>query len=316
VQKALVFIAPDMLVYCSVMGRLAPLRYVLAGILSVSLCCSTFAQTSWKAEHCQVIMTARPPGPEVIIDDVTMDGATDVPDTVWNQIVSEIKATKFVGTDWINGLQEVGLRGGLQNYGYFEAVVGAQVKVITASPTLQHVSISTHVNAGPQFQLANVQFRNEDSSETDISFSAEELRPLVPLHDGDIFRVPKVREGLDALRKYYSSHGYIDFVSVPELKIDDMRQQITLVIALQPGPQYRLGNIEDLGLNSALENQLRSRIRSGDLLNFQLMVDFYREHKSELPDEVLPDDTQFIRQMRERTADALFDFRSCAQLQQ
>jgi outer membrane protein assembly factor BamA len=297
------------------MGRLAPLWYVLAGILSVSLCCLTFAQTSWKAQHCQMVMSTQLPGPEIIIDEVKMDGATDVPDTVWNQIVSEIKATKFVGTDWVDGLQEVGLRGGLQNYGYFEAMVSAQVKVITASPTLQHVSISTHVNAGPQFQLVKVQFRNEDSSEADIEVSAEELRRLVPLHDGDIFSVLKVREGLDALRKYYSSHGYIDFVSVPELKVDDVHQQITVVISLQAGPQYRLGNIEVMGLNSVLENQLRSILRSGNLLNFQLIVDFYQEHRSELPDEVFPEETQFIRHIKERTADALFDFRTCAQLQ-
>jgi hypothetical protein len=71
-----------------------------------------------------------------------------------------------------------------------------------------------------------------------------------------------------------------------------------------------------LGLDSALENQLQLKIRSGDLLNFQLIVDFYQEHKSELPDEVLPEDTQFIHHVKERTADVLFDFRSCAQLQQ
>ena len=40
---------------------------------------------------------------------------------------------KFVGTDWVDELREVGLRGGLQNYGYFEPLVSAQAKVITSS---------------------------------------------------------------------------------------------------------------------------------------------------------------------------------------
>jgi outer membrane protein assembly factor BamA len=294
----------------------APLRVVLAGILSVSFCCPTFGQTSWKAAHCQqLVMAPDPPGPEIVIDDVTLDGAADVPDTVWNRIVSEIKATRFIATGLRDELQEVGLRGGLQDFGYFNPLVSAQVKVITSSPTLQHVSVSAHVNAGSRYTLSKVQFRSVDSSQLHLPFPAEELRPLVPLRDGDIFSGQKVREGLDALRKYYRSDGYIDFVSVAEFKIDELHQQITLVIVLQEGPQFRFGNIEVLGLDSALENELRSKIRSGDLVNFQLIVDFYQEHKSELPDEDLPEDTAFIPHIKEGTADALFDFRSCAQLQ-
>jgi outer membrane protein assembly factor BamA len=221
-SKTLVFRAPAVPLYCSVMSRLMPLWFVLAGILSTCLCCSTFAQTSWKAEHCQMTMTPGPPGPEIVIDDITMDGATDVQDTVWNQIVSDIKATKFVGTDWVDELREVGLRGGLQNYGYFEPFVSAQAKVITSSPTLQHVSVSAHVNAGPQYTLSKVQFRNQDSSEAHIAFSAEELRPLVPLHDGDLFSVQKVRQAMEALTRYYGSYGYVDFVPQPDPKVDEI----------------------------------------------------------------------------------------------
>lgn len=84
-----------------------------------------------------------------------------------------------------------------------------------------------------------------------IAFSAEELRPLIPMHDGDIFSSLKVREGLEALFNYYRAHGYIDFVPEPKFKIDEVRQQITLVISLQEGPQYRLGNIEIVGLDPA-----------------------------------------------------------------
>jgi hypothetical protein len=95
----------------------------------------------------------------------------------------------------------------------------------------------------------------------------------------------------------------------------ETHQQIALVLSLQEGPQFRLGNIEIVGLDSALETELRSKIMSGEILNYQLIADFYRDHKSELPEEVLPQDIEFHRNMKERTADALFDFRSCSQLQ-
>ena len=102
----------------------------------------------------------------------------------------------------------------------------------------------------------------------------------------------------------------------PDTEIDEMRQQIALVMSLQEGTQFRLGNIEIVGLDSALENELRSKMRPGDVLNFQLIVDFYQEHKAELPEEALPGDTEFHTNIKERIADASFDFRSCAQLQQ
>jgi len=94
-----------------------------------------------------------------------------------------------------------------------------------------------------------------------------------------------------------------------------MHQQIALVLSLQEGLQFRVGNIEIVGLDAALEKDLRSRIKSGDTVNFELIVDFYQEHKSELPEEVLPEDTVLQRDVIEHIADALFDFRSCSQLE-
>ncbi len=93
-----------------------------------------------------------------------------------------------------------------------------------------------------------------------------------------------------------------------------MHQQITLVLSLQEGFQWRVGNIEIVGLNPALERELRLNIETGDILNSQRIDDFYRDHKSELPGEVRPEDTQFHFNVKERTADALFDFRSCSQV--
>jgi outer membrane protein assembly factor BamA len=148
-----------------------------------------------------------------------------------------------------------------------------------------------------------------------LAFSAEELGALIQLRDGDVFSVEKVREGLDALRRYYGSHGYIDFVATPKTEIDEMHQQIALVLSLQEGLQFRVGNIEIVGLDTALEKDLRSRIKSGDTVNFELIVDFYQEHKSELPEEVLPEDTALQRNVIEHVADAFFDFRSCSQLE-
>ena len=94
-----------------------------------------------------------------------------------------------------------------------------------------------------------------------------------------------------------------------------MNQQIALVLSLQEGFQWRVGNIEIVGLTPAVESELRSKIKTGDILNSQRIDDFYHGHKSELPGEVRPEDTQFHFNVKERTAGALFDFRSCSQVE-
>jgi outer membrane protein assembly factor BamA len=293
------------------------LRVSLAFVLSAPVCSPMFAQTSWKAEHCHILETAsEPSGPKVVIDDLVLDGNTDVSETVWNAVVSGTKAKIFSGDSWVDELKEVDLRGGLRNRGYFKAEVSAEARVISSSPVLEHVVVRAHVRGGPQYTLSGVRFRNMDSEEKHLVFSAEELRVLIPLHDGDVFSAEKVRNGLDALRRYYSSRGYIDFVAGVETQIDDTQQRIAVLLLLDEGVQFRLGQIETVGLDARLENQLRLTVRSGDVVNLQVIADFYQNHKSELPEDVLPEDTQFRRNFKEKTVDAILDFRSCSQLLQ
>ncbi|HXA55861.1 MAG TPA: POTRA domain-containing protein [Candidatus Acidoferrum sp.] len=289
---------------------------VFVGSLLLPIYCPTSAQTSWKAEHCRLLATSSgSAGPKVIVDDLVLDRPTDVTEEVWNAVVSETKARIFLGDGWVDDLREVSLKGALQNQGYLKADVSADARIISSSPVLEHVVVHAGVRGGPRYSLSGVQFRNIDS-EKPLAFSTEELSTLVSLHEGDLFSPEKIRTGITALRKWYSSHGYIDFVASPDTEIDEMRQQIALVMSLQEGTQFRLGNIEIVGLDSVLESELRSKMRPGDVLNFQLIVDLYQEHKSELPEEALPGDTEFHTNMKERIADASFDFRSCAQLQQ
>ena len=86
-------------------------------------------------------------------------------------------------------------------------------------------------------------------------------------------------------------------------------------MALDEGIQFRPGNTEIAGLNATLEGELQSKIRPGDVLRGQVIADFYQDHKSELPEEVLAEDTAFHRNIKERTADHCLIFRSCSQLQ-
>ena len=64
------------------------LRVGQAAIFSIYVCGPIFAQTSWKSEHCQLLATTSDPrGPHVVVDDLMLDGTTDVAESVWNGIV-------------------------------------------------------------------------------------------------------------------------------------------------------------------------------------------------------------------------------------
>lgn len=271
------------------------------------------AQTSWKAQRCHRLATASEPAvPVAVIDDVVLDGVTDVAEPIWKRIVSQIQGETFYGNAWVDELRDVYLLGALQNQGYLKAELTVDTELVSSSPALQHVVVHARVKGVTRYRLASIQFV---SSEKHVAFSAQELRPLIPLHDGDIFSVAKVREGLEGLSRYYGSHGYVDFVAAPTTNFDEMNQQIALVLSLQEGFQWRVGNIEIVGLNPVLESEFRSKIKTGDILHSQLIDDFYQDHKSELPEKVGPEDTQFHFNVKERTADALFDFRSCSQVE-
>jgi outer membrane protein assembly factor BamA len=300
--------------YLTVKGQ-STLQLGFTVIFYALVCCPIFAQSSWKAEHCQrLARESEHTGPNVIIDDIVLDGDADVPEPVWNRAVSQTKGERFSGDGWVDEVSDVFLVAGLQNQGYFKASITATPELVSSSPTLQHFILHVNVRGGAQFRLSSVQIRSSDPS-LQLAFSTEELRSFVPMQDGDVFGLQKVREGLEALERHYNSHGYRDFVASLEMSVDEMHQQIALILSLQEGFQFRVGTIDVVGLNSALESELRSKIKSGETLNLELIENFYHDHKSELPEEVLPFDTVFHENVKERTADVFFDFRSCSQLQ-
>jgi outer membrane protein assembly factor BamA len=64
-----------------------------------------------------------------------------------------------------------------------------------------------------------VQFRSADP-DVPLAFPPEQLRKMVPLRDGGIFDVSKLREGFDALKKLYDSSGWMDFTPAPNFDIE------------------------------------------------------------------------------------------------
>jgi len=143
------------------------------------------------------------------------------------------------------------------------------------------------------------------------AFPVVELRSLIPLQEGDILSAEKLREGLDALRKLYGSHGYIDFTPTPETEVDDDRQIVSIHFVLDEQPQYRIGKIEIVGLGSKTENALIWKLKPGDLFNDDLLKQFFVDNQALLPEGSSELNSEFRRNTKDGIADIKLKFRSC-----
>jgi outer membrane protein assembly factor BamA len=103
------------------------------------------------------------------------------------------------------------------------------------------------------------------------------------MSDGDTFNESAIRQSLARLRELYASRGFIDFVAEPEFNVDDNAQEIGLLLVLQEGKQFVYREVQVLGLDPAMESLLRERLAPGDVVNPDLVDDFFEQNRGLLP---------------------------------
>ena len=104
-----------------------------------------------------------------------------------------------------------------QNKGYFKVEVSSRVRPVPAGTANDQVDFVIKVlREGKQYWLRDIHWKNM------AAFSEQELLDLTPIHPGEIFSRAKIVESLEAVRSLYDSHGYINFTSIPNTKIDDV----------------------------------------------------------------------------------------------
>jgi hypothetical protein len=324
-------------VYIFVMWRREYLLLALTCIVCVLLCSSPIsAQISRRLDRCLPYPsladeisdmregvhanTASTPGATalartVIIDDVRFDGPTRMPESVRERVVAEIKQCSYDGDSrWLEEIQDASILGAWQDEGFLKALPTARAQTASTDGIVQHVSLTVHVDEGLQYKLGDIRFRSSDPA-VPLIFSPEALRKMIPVPEGDIFNVQKIREGLNALRKLYGSHGYIDFVVSVTTDIDGEHQRILLTLEIDEGKQFRIGKVEVFGPNPRMEDLLKSTLKPGEIYNDQALQNFLKEHKSSLPPDVSFEDMEFRRNVPRGIVDLRFNFQSCPQLQ-
>jgi hypothetical protein len=172
-----------------------------------------------------------------------------------------------------------------------------------------HVSVAIEFEESPPpSHLASIRFVNASDPKAATLFPPDELRTLFPLQDGELVRPEPIRHSLGAAEDLYTSSGYID-TTIRLSEYDNGGNTLSMVVEIEEGPQYRVRNIEIVGLDPTLEGVLRSKLKPGDVMNFKVIHDFYADNKSVLPTGASPQTVKLIRDRQNAQVDVSFDFR-------
>jgi outer membrane protein assembly factor BamA len=276
--------------------------------------------------------------PRIYIDSLTFDGPIHLSAARLKQLLTTVKDNKF-SSDFTSPKEiEEWLRSPWLDEGYFKVKVSVEAKPVGSGDDGRY-AITAHVDEGLQYRVGRIDFRAipgtdyekvdtpvdrptlrklSDARDTESIdqhspvFSPEELRNSVPLQEGDVLNVEKVREGLEALKRLYGEHGYIDFVSVPETEIDDEHQTVSLVFDLDEERQYRIGKIEVFGLDTKSESALVWKIKTGEVFNNEALQAFFDENQRNFPaGSYWAEDPNIVRHTKTGTVDVEFTFKSC-----
>jgi hypothetical protein len=292
------------------MARPAPLRFgLLAVIFSLSFSLPGWAQEHQLPKGCPARSVSENDAHyrKVIIESIRFDEPVHLPDSDITQIIAATNERDLNADDphWTEQLDEIGLRSAWQDRGYFRLKVTTEARALGGDANVERFQVSARVNEGLQYHLSNLQFIGGHA------IPGGELRQAIPLREGELYSVERIRAGLEALTKLYASHGYVDFTSTPDAEINDSLHSVSLSLHLNEGKQYRVGSVEIQGLDPSLEVPLRSIIVPGEVFDPDLFFAFVKESKSDLPPRGIEDRLQLHRNHNTGIVDVMVDTQSC-----
>ena len=143
--------------------------------------------------------------------------------------------------------------------GYYQARVDGREERI--SP--QEVAVTFHIVEGEKFDVGEIRIvGNKYLKEKDIKGKLQTSEVFLWFFGGTLKR-EELQRDLDRIRAYYLDNGFLDIaVAEPEIQIDEKKGQLRVVISVEEGAQYRIGNLTVTGASLFPESEIRGLIRS------------------------------------------------------
>jgi outer membrane protein assembly factor BamA len=183
-----------------------------------------------------------------IVEQVESSGLGDLPNEQAAQIRALLIGKTYDPEQSDQLLEQV--REALQDNGYFHAWVDKpSILPLRTNQDPPPILLSFVLEPGYRFRAGRIEVLGDASS-------AAELRALIPLQTGEIFEVRKIRQGMEAIQKWYTSRGFINEVTEPSQYIDTDARTISVQLNVNPDACFHAGTIEVLGIDDASAAQL------------------------------------------------------------
>ena len=143
--------------------------------------------------------------------------------------------------------------------GYYQARVEGREERISA----QEVAVTFDIVEGEKFDVGEIRIvGNKYLKEKDIKAKLQTSEVFLWFFGGTLKR-EELHRDLDRIRAYYLDNGFLDIaVAEPEIQIDQKKGQLRVVISVEEGAQYRIGNLTVTGASLFPESEIRGLIRS------------------------------------------------------
>lgn len=163
--------------------------------------------------------------------------------------------------------------------GHLRASFGAPIaKPGTNAEGCEGVELTIPVNEGAVYSWAKAEwFGNQ-------VLSATELDAALDMKPGEVVNGKKFDKGLSEVKKAYGKSGHIGVQTNPTAQFDDAAAKVTFKIAVDEGPQYRMGTVEFKGFSADDAFILNKRwgLRSGEVYDQTYAGGFLRDVAGEI----------------------------------
>lgn len=135
---------------------------------------------------------------------------------------------------------------------YLHAKFGEPVAHVTGEGGSARVTITAPIDPGPQFAWGGVVWSGN------ITETSAMLNPIVTLKNGDPADGMKIETLWDAVRDEYARSGFLDMTLTPVPQFDDFAKKVSYNVAINEGPQFRMGRLVLTGLSVEGEKRIRA----------------------------------------------------------
>jgi outer membrane protein assembly factor BamA len=177
-----------------------------------------------------------------------------------------------------NTFPKYGLYPIYRELGHLRASFGSPVAKPESNENCEGVDLTIPVNEGPIYSWATAEWSGNKV------LSAQELDAALGMKAGEVANGKKFDKGLNEVKKAYGKHGHIQTDMTPTPEFDDAGTKVTFKIAVNEGPQYRMGTVEFKGFTPVDAALLAEKwtLKSGDVYDQSYVAHFFRVDADEI----------------------------------